>query len=172
MRTVRWALWAIAALAGLGSLPALGAEQYERDWNTNGFHVVELREDSAATALFSVARIEYTYAGNSHIRIYIPAECRDAVRAALESGALVAEISSPGGGDPAAASLTLYRSCRCGGGGSATVSVYTGQACADRCGADGVEEEEYFIKVYTRLYAGEELAIGLEPDQLWMIERE
>ena len=172
MGSARWVMLALAVLGGLGARPARGAEQYERDWHTGGFHVVELRADSAEAALFSVVRIEYTYAGESHLRIYLPAECRDAVRAALDAGGLVAEISGPGDGAPAAAGLTLYRSCRCGGGGSAACSVYTGSSCADSCGAAGVEEEEYYLKVTTRLEAGEELAIGWEPSQLWLIEKE
>ena len=172
MGSARWVMLAVAALGGLGALPVRGADQYERDWHTGGFHVVELRKDSAEPALFRVVRIERVHDGDGHLRIYLPAECRDAVRAALDAGGLAAEISGPGGGAPAAAGLTLCRSCRCGGEGSATSDAYTGQPCADRCGAAGVEEEAYFLRVSVRLEAGEELAIGWEPSQLWLIERE
>ncbi len=172
MGSARWVMLALAVLGGLGARPARGAEQYERDWHTGGFHVVELRADSAEPALFRVVRIDSGSDGDGHLRIYLPAECRDAVRAALDAGGLVAEISGPGDSAPAAAGLTLCRSCRCGGEGSATSDAYTGRPCADRCGAAGVEEEEYFLRVSARLDAGEELAIGREPTQLWLIEKE
>jgi len=172
MKSWWWVMGAVAVLGGLGMTSARGAEQYERDWHTGGFHVVELRADSAEPALFRVVRIDSVSDGDGHLRIYLPAECRDAVRAALDAGGLAAEISGPGGGAPAAAGLTLCRSCRCGGEGGATSDAYTGRPCADRCGAAGVEEEEYFLRVSARLDAGEELAIGREPTQLWLIEKE
>lgn len=146
------------------------ADHYEHEWNENGFHLLELREEGADTSLFTIVRIEYVAVGSGQLKIYVNAESRDAIRAALDSGSLTAEIADGQGSTPVAPTLT--QECRCSGSTVAYGSAYSGQSCEERCGDAGVEDEQYYFRIFTSLNPGTDLAIGLDPTQLWLIERQ
>ena len=161
-------LFIVLMLAALSS-PAR-ADQYEHEWNENGFHLLELREDGVSDPLFTIERIEYVAVGLGQLKIYVNAESRDAIRAALDSGSLTAEIADGQGSTPVELSLT--QECRCSGSTIAYGSAYSGQSCEAHCGDAGVEDEQYYFRVFTPLNAGTDLAIGLDPTQIWLIERQ
>lgn len=169
MRTISKSV-IVLVLLSMGWFSTARADQYEHEWSENGFHLLELREEGGAAPLFTIERIEYKYVGVGQLTIYVNPECREAVRAALANGQLTAEISDSQGS--VAINLTLYQNCRCSGSSTAYGSAYTGQLCEDRCGEAGVEEEEYYFKIFTSLDPGTDLAIGLDPTQIWMIERQ
>lgn len=146
------------------------ADQYEHEWIENGFHILELREDGGDTPLFTILRIEYANVGAGQLKIYVPAEDREAIRAALAGVSFTAEIADSQGSTPV--SLSFYQMCHCSGSTTAYGYIYTGQLCEDRCGDAGVEEEEYYFRIFVTLDPGTDLAIGLDPTQLWLIERQ
>lgn len=146
------------------------ADQSEYEWNENGFHLLELREDGTDTSLFTIVRIEYVAVGLGQLKIYVNPDSRDAIRAALNSGSLMAEIADGQGSTTVA--LTLTQECRCSGSTVAYGSAYSGQSCEERCGDAGVEDEQYYFRIFTSLNPGTDLAIGLDPTQLWLIERQ
>ncbi len=146
------------------------ASQYERERTVDGFHLLELREDSGSDPLFTIERIDYVAVGSGQLKVYVNAESRDAIRAALDAGSLTAELSDGQGSTPV--TLTLTQECRCSGSSEGAGSAYAGQSCEERCGDAGVEEEHYYFRIFTSLASGTDLAIGLEPTQLWLIERQ
>jgi len=145
------------------------ASQYECERTVDGFHLLELREDNGSEPLFNIERIEYVAVGSGQLKVYVDAGSRDAIRAALDAGSLTAEASDGQGSTPV--TLTLTQECRCSGSSDGAGSAYVGQSCEERCGDAGVEEEHYYFRIYTSLAPGMDLAIGLEPSQLWLIER-
>jgi len=146
------------------------AEQYEHERCVDGFLLLELRENSGSAPLFTIERIEYVAVGSGQLKIFVNADSRDAIRSALEAGSLTAEISD--GQGSSTVTLIITQECRCSGSSSASSSAYSGQTCEDRCGDAGVEEELYYFRIFTSLDSGTDLAIGLEPTQLWLIERQ
>ena len=155
----------LLALTFFLSQPVHG-EQVEREQTIGNFHVVELRESETVAPLFTVTGVEL--ADNAFLITVISL---DPVQVAtlIATGRLEAEMSDEIGATTPV-SLQLWRKCLCGGQWiSSGFDIL--RTCADVCGASP-EGEQFFFVVAPTLPGGNDLAIGFEPDSLWLFERQ
>ena len=150
-------------LSVLGMHPLRG-EQVEREQTFGTIHLVELHESETVTPLFAVTGIEITADA-----VLIPITPRDPaqVAARIATGRLTAEWSDASGASTPVP-LQFWRKCLCQGRWvSSGFDVL--RSCADLCGT-APEGEEFFFRVMAPWPPGADLAIGFEPDSLWLFE--
>jgi len=155
----------LLTLAVFFSQSAFG-EQVEREQTIGNFHVVELHESETVAPLFTVTGVELA---NDAFLITVISLDPAQVATLIATGRLEAEMSDETGATTPV-SLQLWRRCLCGG-----QWIPSGfdilRTCADVCGAVP-EDEQFFFVVATTLPGGNDLAIGFEPDSLWLFERQ
>jgi len=155
----------LLTLAVFFSQSAFG-EQVEREQTIGNFHVVELHESETVAPLFTVTGVELT--DNAFLITVISLDPAQ-VATLIATGRLEAEMSDATGATTPV-SLQLWRRCLCGGQWiSCGFDIL--RTCADVCGAVP-EDEQFFFVVATTLPGGNGLAIGFEPDSLWLFERQ
>lgn len=156
--TLTWLLLTVVL-----ALPLRG-EQVEREQTFGTIHLVELHESETVTPLFAVTGIEITAeAVLIPITPYDPAQ----VAARIATGRMTAELSDASGASTPVP-LQFWRKCLCQGQWvSSGFDVLRG--CADLCGT-APEGEEFFFRVMAPWPPGTDLAIGFEPDSLWLFE--
>jgi len=155
----------LLTLAVFFSQSAFG-EQVEREQTIGNFHVVELHESETVAPLFTVTGVELT---DDAFLITVISLDPAQVATLVATGRLEAEMSDETGATTPV-SLQLWRKCLCGGQWiSCSFDIL--RTCADVCGASP-EDEQFFFVVATTLPGGNDLAIGFEPDSLWLFERQ
>jgi len=155
----------LLTLAFFLSQPAFG-EQVEREQTIGNFHVVELHESETVAPLFTVTGVEL--ADDAFLVTVISLDPAQ-VATLIATGRLEAEMSDETGATTPV-SLQLWRKCLCGGQWiSCGFDIL--RTCTDVCGTSP-EDEQFFFLVATTLSRGNDLAIGFEPDSLWLFERQ
>lgn len=124
-----------------------------------GNHIIEELRDEAATSSrpFSITRVEQL---SGILRLFINTD-GSAVANLLRSGRLAAQLSE--GDSEKTVSLSLGKAVRCAGG-----TMYLGYY--EQLPECNIESIEYFLSAPVVLRSGRDLAIGLDPDFLWLIE--
>jgi hypothetical protein len=126
----------------------------------------ELRdENSYALPPFSINRVIPSDGG---LRLFIRTNSPDAVAALLAAGALEAQLSDHKSETVKPVSLSLGKAVWCSDDGNPSFLPY--RAALPLCGGKPPTRIEYFFEVPVTLGPGRDLAIGQDPDFLWLIE--
>jgi len=160
----------IAALLLLAAGP-VPAEQLEEEITCGHFHALSLYDDAGGQArLWEVQSIEAGSQGGTVISLTVTEPRTLALK--IIAGEVMAETSVNGNSNPVA--LKLYRRCRCDGGAVIDQDLLANPnaSCLDCCGSAGWDEEKFWFFVPVTVgWNGLELAVGWDPAQLLLIER-
>jgi hypothetical protein len=131
------------------------------------YAVEELREEGAPASPFSIARVEPFPGG---LRLFLSTKDGAAVAGLIASGALESQLSDHETETQTSVALSLGKAAWCTKDSS---PVYLGYndllpACSDT--GQPPERVEYFLVSPVTLGPGRDLAIGKDPDYLWLIE--
>ena len=166
MRVMTMAFTVLILITGL-----VRAEQQEEEITCGHYHAVCLYDGGGGqTKLWDVTGIEAGSEGGTVIKITTP-EPRTLAQKII-AGEVAAETSV--NGNSLAVTLKIYRRCRCDGGAVIVQDLIDNpnQSCLDCCGSGGWNEEEFWFFVPVTVgWNGLELAIGWDPAQLLLIER-
>ena len=139
-----------------GSPLLLGAGDYT---------IEELVDENATTSPpFSISHVVPFPDG---LRFFLRTDSPDAVADLLTDGALQAELSDHESETATAVSLSLGEAIWCSQDGDPAYVVYIDPLVL--CGAPPARIE-YYLEVVAALGPGRDLAIGQDPDFLWLIE--
>ena len=140
----------------IGSPLLLGAGDYT---------IEELVDENATTSPpFSISHVVPFPDG---LRFFLTTDSPDAVADLLTDGALQAELSDHETETATAVSLSLGEAIWCSQDGDPAYVVYIDPLVL--CGAPPAKIE-YYLEVVAALGPGRDLAIGQDPDFLWLIE--
>ena len=129
--------------------------------------VEEMREEGSLALPFSIARVESLPDG---LRLFLSTADIAAVAGLVASGALEGQLSDNEAGTETTVTLSLGKAVWCTQDGE---PLYLGYAEAlPACSDSGQlpQRVEYFLIAQVTLGAGRDLAIGKDPDYLWLIE--
>jgi hypothetical protein len=134
---------------------------------TSGDYVIkELRDENAtASPPFSISRVA-PFGGR--LRLFIRTDNPEAVAALLDAGALEAQLSDHQSETASTVSLSLGVAVSCVTGDAPVYQGYSGTMPA--CGGEPPANIEYYFEVAVTLGPGRDLAIGQDPDFLWLVE--
>ena len=129
--------------------------------------VEEMREEGAPNLPFSIARVELFPGG---LRLFLSTNDIVAVASLVSSGALQGQLSDNVAEIETIVPLSLGKAVWCTQDGT---PVYLGyedslSACSDT--GQPPERVEYFLVAPVSLGPGRDLALGKDPDYLWLIE--
>ncbi len=129
--------------------------------------IEEMREEGSLPLPFSIARVE-PYAGG--LRLFLSTADIAAVANLLASGALEGQLSDNEAGTETTAALSLGKAVWCTQDREPLYLGYAEElpACSDS--GQPPQRVEYFLVAPVTLGAGRDLAIGKDPDYLWLIE--
>lgn len=134
--------------------------------NAQNYGIEELTDENAATPRpFSIARVETIDQG---LRLFLSTDNPDGVARLLSGGALQAQLSDHQSESTTNLPVSLKKVVWCS---EDSRPVYL--AFADplpNCGGTSPVRIEYFFEVFAILGPGRDLAIGQDPDFLWLIE--
>jgi hypothetical protein len=131
------------------------------------YAVEELREEGAPASPFSIARVEPFPGG---LRLFLSTEDIAAVAGLIASGVLESQLSDHETETQTSVALSLGKAAWCT---QDSAPVYLGYddplpTCSDT--GQPPEHVEYFLVATVTLGPGRDLAIGKDPDYLWLIE--
>jgi hypothetical protein len=134
---------------------------------TSGNYVIEELRDENATvpSPFSISRVVPFENG---LRLFIRTDNPEAVAALLEAGALEAQLSDHQSEAASTVSLSLGVAVSCVTGDPPVYQGYS--STVSMCGGSSPASLEYFFDAAVALGPGRDLAIGQDPDFLWLIE--
>jgi len=134
--------------------------------SADGYNIEELRdENSTGSPPFSIARVE-PYSGGMRLFLSIPSP--DAVAQLLTSGALEAQLSDHAAETASPVTLSLGKAVWCT---EESEPLYLGYAePISGCGGQPPAKIEYYFEAGVTLGTNRDLAIGQDPDFLWLIE--
>ena len=132
----------------------------------DGYNIEELRdENSTSSPPFSIARVT-PYSGGLRLFLSIPSP--DAVVLLLTSGALEAQLSDRAAEIASLVSLSLGKAFWCT---EESEPLYLGYAePIPSCNGQLPTKKEFYFDASVTLGANRDLAIGQDPDFLWLIE--
>ena len=129
------------------------------------YTIEELVDENATTSPpFSISHVVPFPDG---LRFFLTTDSPDAVADLLTDGALQAELSDHESETSTAVSLSLGEAIWCSQDGDPAYVVYVDPLVL--CGAPPARIE-YYLEVVAALGPGRDLAIGQDPDFLWLIE--
>ena len=129
------------------------------------YTIEELVDENATTSPpFSISHVVPFPDG---LRFFLTTDSPDAVADLLTDGALQAELSDHEFETSTAVSLSLGEAIWCSQDGDPAYVVYVDPLVL--CGAPPARIE-YYLEVVAALGPGRDLAIGQDPDFLWLIE--
>ena len=123
-----------------------------------GDYIVEELRELSKSKPFSITQVEPIPGG---LRLFIQSSDIDAIPKLLRNGSLAAQLSD--GDSETIVPLSLGKRVRCDG---ETFHIGYSDPLPDCV----VEQIRYFLKTPVVLGPGRDLAIGLDPDCLWLIE--
>jgi hypothetical protein len=129
--------------------------------------IEEMREEGSLALPFSIARVDPFPDG---LRLFLSTADIAAIAGLVASGALEGQLSDNEAGTQTTVTLSLSKAVWCTEDGE---PVYLGYAQAlPACSDSGQPPQrvEYFLIAQVTLGAGRDLAIGKDPDYLWLIE--
>jgi hypothetical protein len=129
--------------------------------------VEEMREEGSPNLPFSIARVEPFPGG---LRLFLSTNDIVAVAGLVASGALEGQLSDNEAGTQTTVTLSLGKAVWCTQDGE---PVYLGYAEAlPACSDTGQPPErvEFFLVASVSLGPDRDLALGKDPDHLWLIE--
>ena len=129
--------------------------------------IEEMIEEGSPPPPFSIARVEAFPDG---LRLFLSSADIAAVASLVASGALQGQLSDNEAGTETSVTLSLGKAVWCT---QDSEPVYLGYAEAlPACSDSGQPPQrvEYFLIAPVTLGAGRDLAIGKDPDYLWLIE--
>ena len=134
--------------------------------SADGYNIEELRdENSTGSPPFSIARVT-PYPGGLRLFLSIPSP--DAVVLLLTSGALEAQLSDHAAETESPVTLSLAKAVWCT---EESEPLYLGYAePIPACGGQPPAKIEYYFEAGVTLGANRDLAIGQDPDFLWLVE--
>jgi hypothetical protein len=134
--------------------------------SAEGYNVEELRdENSTSSPLFSIARVA-PYSGG--LRLFLSTPTPDVVALLLTSGALAAQFSDHAAETESPVTLSLGKAVWCT---EESEPLYLGYAePIPACGGQPPAKIEYYFEASITLGTNRDLAIGQDPDFLWLIE--
>jgi hypothetical protein len=132
-----------------------------------GDYLIEELRDENATMLppFSISRVVPFEGG---LRLFLRSHRPDAVASLLVAGSLEAQLSDHKSETAKSVSLSLGKAIWCSDDGNPVFLAY--RAEPPLCGGKTPARIEYFFEVAVILGPGRDLAIGHDPDFLWLIE--
>jgi hypothetical protein len=135
-------------------------------FSAGDYLVDELRDENASTLPpFSISRIVPFDGG---LRLFLRTDRPDAVSRLLAASTLEAQLSDHKSETAEPAPLSLGKAIWCSDDGSPVFLDY--RAVPPLCGGKTPARIEYFFEVAVILGPGRDLAIGQDPDFLWLIE--
>jgi hypothetical protein len=134
---------------------------------TSGDYIIEELRDENATAPspFSITRVVPFENG---LLLFLRTDNPEAVAVLLDAGALEAQLSDHQSETASTVSLSLGVAVSCGPGDTPVYQRYSSRISI--CGGAPPANIEYFFEVAVTLGPGRDLAIGQDPDFLWLIE--
>jgi hypothetical protein len=134
---------------------------------TSGDYIIEELRDENATAPspFSISRVVPFENG---LRLFLRTDNPEAVAVLVDAGALEAQLSDHQSETASTVLLSLGVAVSCVTGDPPVYQGYSGTMPA--CGGAPPANIEYFFEVAVTLGPGRDLAIGQDPDFLWLIE--
>jgi hypothetical protein len=132
------------------------------------FAVAEMSdEETTATRPFTISRVESFDGG---LRLFINTGDPNAVSDLLDAGSLVGQLSDHNVPEEAPVLLVLAKALICT---PYSMPIYTGyRDWFPYCGCQPPFGIEYFIMAAVTLGPGRDLAIGQDPDFMWLIEEQ
>jgi hypothetical protein len=129
--------------------------------------VEEMREEGTPNLPFSIARVEPFPGG---LRLFLSTHDFAAVASLVSSGALQGQLSDNVAEIETNLPLSLGKAVWCTQDGTPVYLGYEDSlpACSDT--GQPPERVEYFLVVPVSLGPGRDLALGKDPDYLWLIE--
>ena len=150
-------------MTGLALLLLLVARLFQ--FSAEDYAIEELRDESATTLPpFSINRIVPFDGG---LRLFLRSHRPDAVASLLVAGTLEAQLSDHKSETAKPVSLSLGKAIWCSDDGN---PVFLAYRAVPPCGGKTPARIEYFFEVAVTLGPGRDLAIGQDPDFLWLIE--
>ena len=142
------------------------AFQIPQEIRAQDFAIEEMSdEETIAVKPFSISRV---LPFNGGLRVFITTDNPDAVAALLTSGALQAQLSDHNSESEAIVSLSLGKAVQCSDTVDPVYMVYGDPLPS--CDGNPPAHIEYFFEVAAALGPGRDLAIGQDPEFLWLIE--
>jgi len=134
--------------------------------SADGYNIAELQdENSTGSPPFSIVRVA-SYPGGLRLFLSIPSP--DAVAQLLTSGALQAQLSDHAAETESPVTLSLGKAVWCA---EDSEPLYVGYAePIPGCSGQPPAKVEYYFEAGVTLGANRDLAIGQDPDFLWLIE--
>lgn len=147
-------------------LVGLLASQIPVELRAQDFAIEEMSdEETTATKPFSISRV---LPFNGGLRLFLNTGNPDAVADLLSSGTLQAQLSDHNSETETAVSISLGKAVWCSDAADPIYMVFGDQP--PDCGGNPPARIEYFFEVAVTLGQGRDLAIGQDPDFLWLIE--
>ena len=134
--------------------------------NAQSYAIAEMSDEAtAAVRPFSISRVVPIIGG---LRLFIITSDPDAVSRLVNSGSLLGQLSDHNILTVAPVSISLRKAVTCSPYAMPFYLAYEDQF--PYCGYNPPVRIEYFIRAITTLGPGRDLAIGQDPDFLWLIE--
>ena len=122
-------------------------EELSEDEKPMPFHIGEIEQKSGELRIFPILRVNYAE-----------------IARLISAGKLEAQLSDSEGGKTVPLSLRKAVTCKTIG----TFHLGYSQAPPSNC---DVEQTRYYLRAPVTLEHGRDLAIGIDPDFLWLIEK-
>lgn len=147
-------------------LLVLIAPQVSLELRAQDYAIEEMSdEETIAVRPFSISRVAPFDNG---LRLFLSTSNSDAVADLLDAGFLSAQLSDHESETETAVSLSLGKAVWCSEGSEPIYLEFRDPLPS--CDGNSPARVEYFIEVATALGSGRDLAIGQDPDFLWLIE--
>jgi hypothetical protein len=136
--------------------------------SADGYSIAELRDEgSTPSPPFSIARVA-TYPGG--LRLFLSTADPDGLASLLTSSALEAQLSDHSAETALPVMLSLGKAVWCAQDSDPSYLAYSDPLPA--CGCQPPARIEYFVEAAVTLGIDRDLAIGEDPDFLWLIEEQ
>lgn len=136
------------------------------DLKAQNYSIEEMSDENLATPRpFSISRITPI---NGGLRIFINTNSPDVISNLISAGSLQAQLSDNNEGTETILPLSFGKAVWCKYPGSPTYLAYGDPLPG--CGGNPPARVEYFFEVAATLGPGRDLAIGQDPEFLWLIE--
>jgi hypothetical protein len=142
------------------------ASQIPQEIRAQDFAIEEMSdEETIAVKPFSISRVLPFNGGQ---RIFITTDNPDTISALLASGSLQAQLSDHNSETETVVSLSLGKAVQCSDSVDPVYMAYGDPLPS--CDGNPSAHIEYFFEAAAVLGPGRDLAIGQDPDFLWLIE--
>ena len=149
-------------------LLVLIAPQVSQSLWAQGYAVEELSaEETTAIRPFSITQVVPTDSG---LRLFLSTDNPAAITDLLASGTLLTQLSDNVAGTETPVPISFGEAVWCTADGDPVYLAY--QDALPSCGGQPPAMIEYFFDVAAVLGPGSDLALGEDPDFLWLIEEE